>query len=213
MVEIYALDLSLLPSDGEEEYENLWVQLSDYRKQRIQTCKHPETRKQLFGAGILLNRILKHKGINPKTVRIGEHGKPEVEGIYFNLSHSGNLVICATSRLPVGCDAEQVRPESGKLAERFFSEKEKAYLKGFDQLSYDREFCRLWTAKESFVKMTGEGLHLSLHTEEVQVGDTLEIWREGKKENCRLKEYDVPGYCVTVCAKEEQFLELQWEIF
>lgn len=213
MVEIYALDLSLLPNEGEERYVNLWKKLSLERQERIRTCKQEETRKQLFGAGLLLGRLLNRKGISPDSVTVGEYGKPEVEGICFNLSHSGRLVLGAVSPLPVGCDIERIKPISGKLAERFFSDGEKAHLSKYEGPAYDLEFCRLWTAKESFVKMTGEGLHLSLHTEEVQVGDTLEIWREGKKENCRLKEYDVPGYCVTVCAKEEQFLELQWEIF
>ena len=211
MVKIYALDTSLLPDEGEEGYEQICVTLSEERKRKIRECKHSRKRKQMLGAGVLLGRVLKRNGIRPETVRISEHGKPEAERICFNLSHSGDIVICVVSKLSVGCDVERVKPVSWKLAERFFGEGEKAYLSRFDESSYDLEFCRLWTMKESYVKMTGEGLHLPLSAFEVQMGEEVRIFREGQRQTCYLKEYSLPGYCITVCAGEEEFSEIQWE--
>lgn len=211
MVEIYALDISCLPDEGEEEYEQMCVVLSEERKRKIRECKQSAKRKQMLGAGVLLGRVLKRNGIRPETVQISEYGKPKAEGICFNLSHSGDIVICVVSKVPVGCDIEKVKPVSRKLAERFFREEEKAYLSRFDESTYAPEFCRLWTMKESYVKMTGEGLHLPLSAFEVQMGEEVRIFREGQRQTCYLKEYSVPGYCITVCAGEEEFSEIQWE--
>ena len=44
-------------------------------------------RKHSLGAGLLLKECLKEYGINIEEIRYGEHGKPEVDGIYFNISH------------------------------------------------------------------------------------------------------------------------------
>ena len=211
MVEIYALDISFLPDEGKAGYDQMYALLSEERKARLCVCKQRKKRKQMLGAGVLLGRVLKRNGIRSETVRISEHGKPEAERICFNLSHSGDIVICVVSKLSVGCDVERVKPVSWKLAERFFGEGEKAYLSRFDESSYDLEFCRLWTMKESYVKMTGEGLHLPLSAFEVQMGEEVRIFREGQRQTCYLKEYSLPGYCITVCAGEEEFSEIQWE--
>ena len=47
-----------------------------------------------------------------RILRTNENGKPIVEGICFNLSHSGDYVICAVSERPVGCDIEQIKEEN-----------------------------------------------------------------------------------------------------
>lgn len=93
----------------------------------------------------------------------------------FNLSHSGDMVIMAVSAYPVGCDMEGTKTEKNgtkeekrsernlKIARRFFTEREqKAVEEGGNEAFY-----RIWTRKESYIKMTGEGMKvpfLSLET-------------------------------------------------
>lgn len=61
-------------------------------------------------------------------IRIGADGKPEVDGICFNLSHSGNIVICGTAEKEVGCDVEKIVEAPEGVAERFFHPNETAYI-------------------------------------------------------------------------------------
>lgn len=75
--------------------------------------------------------------------------------IQFSLSHSGAFWVCALAQQPVGLDLQQHRPcPRQALARRFFSPEECAYLQNRDA----PDFFRIWAAKESYVKYTGEGI-------------------------------------------------------
>lgn len=210
MVHLYITDVSalLLPKECPE----LVAKLSEERQQKLKMLLQPEKQKQCLGAGLLLEKVLAQHGVSADSVRVGKNGKPEVDGIFFNLSHSGALVVCAVSDKLVGCDIEQRKAAPLHLAERFFGERERAYLATFTGEEYDHQFFRLWTMKESYVKMTGEGMSLSFDSFEIIPGDTMCVLRDGQRQDCYLTEYEVSGYQVTVCAKEEAFDEIQWEI-
>ena len=60
--------------------------------------------------------------------------------------------------------------------------------------------------KESYLKMTGEGLRTALNSFRV-FPDILKISREGNMQPCLMKEYKYSGYQITVCAMEEEFAE------
>lgn len=96
------------------------------------------------------------------NLREDAHGKPYLEGnsLHFNLSHSGNIVVCAVSDREVGVDVQESVPVSHeKLWERFFEEREKVLLRGCES-DEEREalFYRLWVQKEAYGKLTGEGI-------------------------------------------------------
>lgn len=195
MVCLYALNIQALP-DPLEDVQSIRA-LPSERQQKILNCRQRQKRIQSFGAGILLERVLSKHGLSPQQVYTDQNGKPMVEGAYFNLAHSGGVVICAISNMPVGCDIEQIKTAPKKVAIRHFSEEEKAYLNQFSNEEYDRAFFRVWTKKESYLKMIGTGLRVSLETVECK--------------DCHVQEYEIDGYQVTVCAKEDCFAELVWE--
>lgn len=107
-----------------------------------------------------------------KTVEIaycqGPRGKPDFREIrdssgvpwHFNLSHSGELVVCAASDVEVGVDIQQMRPlKNLRVAERFFSEKELEVIsQAGDSGRQEEAFYRLWVRKEAYGKLTGEGI-------------------------------------------------------
>ena len=188
----------------------LLTKVSEERRNRILNCKDAETRKQLLSAGLLLNTVLEINGLADVSVQKGAHGKPEISGMQFNLSHTDGLVLCAVGNKPVGCDAEKIKTAPSGIAERFFCEREKQYLNVCKD-RYDEEFFRIWTIKESYMKMTGEGIHLSMQSFDVCIDSEIQICREGNQVPCFVKEYDIPGYRVTVCAQEKEFAELIWE--
>lgn len=149
-----------------------------------------------MGAGLLLNLVLHRYDISVDALRTNENGKPIVEGICFNLSHSGDYVICAVSEKPVGCDIEKIKEAPKQVEKRAFSPEENSYLKSFSGDAYNREFFHLWTKKESFLKMKGIGIRVPLQT--------LEMTK------CYFKQYEISGYQVTVCAEENKFAEMCW---
>ena len=165
---VYTGDISRLFEDR-ELYERYFEELSSYRREKAEKYKNQNDRCRSVGAGTLLKMALFDCGLSEKDVSYGitGNGKPVIDGfpgIYFNLSHSKNRVMCVISNRDVGCDVEQIRNrgESGRrISERFFSKEEKEYLEkagvnGKDR--YDEAFFTIWTLKESYIKCTGEGL-------------------------------------------------------
>lgn len=77
--------------------------------------------------------------------------------LYFSVSHSGLYWVCAFSESQVGVDIQLIKKCGCRgIAKRFFSHDEFEYLdeRGF----IPAEFFKIWTAKESYVKYTGEGI-------------------------------------------------------
>lgn len=210
MVYLYAVDITNLPDPLESP--QIIEKLSESRKQRIKKCKQLQARKQSAGAGLLLRYILKECGLADAEIKFGSNGKPEVEGIYFNLSHSKNMVISAISDKAVGCDIEQISVAPEKVADRFFCETEIEYLSKFAGEQKNKEFYRLWTMKESYMKMTGEGMRLPLHQFEVHFEECVRLYCNGMLQKCFVMEYELlPDqslpYQVCVCAEEDTFSE------
>lgn len=207
MVHLYAADISRLPDPKENPV--LLDELDVDRKCKIMKYIRAEDRKQSLGAGLLLNRILPRYGSSPASIRIGAAGKPEVDGIFFNLSHSGNIVICGTAEKEVGCDVEKIVEAPEGVAERFFHPSETAYVNTCVGEERDHRFFQIWTMKESYIKMTGEGMNLAFDRFEV-LSDSGKVRRDGKLLSCRIMEYEIPGYKVSVCTEEESVRPVEY---
>lgn len=205
MVYVYAADVSQLPDP--KEFPEVLKGLLEERKQKTLRCIRPDSRKQSLGAGLLLRHVLHLHGIIQEDICYGENGKPETHGICFNLSHSHDMVVCAVSEKAVGCDIEKITDARKHLAERFFCKEEILHLETFANTERDSEFFRLWTMKESYMKMTGEGMRLPLNQFELLMGNEVKVRRDGVIDSCFIKEYKIPGYRLTVCGKEAEFAE------
>ncbi len=96
--------------------------------------------------------------------RYGEKGKPYFREIplYFSLSHSGAYVLLALSKDEIGADLQKKDKNAVRTARRFFSEAERAMLARCEEEERDACFFSLWTQKEAYAKLTGEGLSASL---------------------------------------------------
>jgi 4'-phosphopantetheinyl transferase len=110
--------------------------------------------------------------------RLGPHGKPALDGpaagggVDFNVSHSGDLALCAVARTrAVGVDVEAVRPDfaTDQVARRFFAPAEVAALAALPPHQRVGAFFACWTRKEAYIKARGTGLALGLDRFEVSL--------------------------------------------
>ena len=89
----------------------------------------------------------------------------ESHALHFNLSHSGNLALCAV-RLdaPVGVDVEYLDPSIDicQLLEECCTPQEASSLGALPSQARFLSFFRLWTRKEAYLKATGQGLSVPL---------------------------------------------------
>lgn len=204
MVHLYAIDIRGLP-DPKENPAALY-RISSSRRGKVMKYRQADDRKRCLGAGVLLARILPLYGESPEKITYGPEGKPQAENVHFNLSHSGNLVICAVGEKAVGCDIEKTGQEPKGVAKRFFHRNEVNYLQKFQGQERNEIFFRLWTWKESYVKMTGEGLKISLRDFEIlPEGKRIQVRRGDETIPCYMMEYNIPDYKASVCAEEKEF--------
>lgn len=93
----------------------------------------------------------------------GEKGKPYFPNnprLHFSVSHSGKLFACAFASFPIGLDIQENKKRADeserciKIARRFFHPDEVDAL----ERSAVSAFYKIWTAKEAYVKMTGQGI-------------------------------------------------------
>lgn len=84
--------------------------------------------------------------------------KPFVDGIEFNISHSGNYVLLAVSPDPIGIDIEFLNPNFNveSLTNDCFDTSEYAFI--MQGANCQINFYTLWTRKEAILKASGEGI-------------------------------------------------------
>ena len=109
----------------------------------------------------------------------GPHGRLAIAdgepGFDFNVTHTPGLAAVAIARAQVGVDAESTeRQVPLEIASRYFSASEVARLARMEHARACREFLRLWTLKEAYLKARGTGLsvplsHMSFEATEGQV--------------------------------------------
>lgn len=133
----------------------------------------------------------------------GECGKPFLVGypdFHYNISHSGEWVVCAISNTEVGVDIEQVMPIDFNIAKRFFTEYEYSQLLTQPQNEQLNYFYKIWTLKESYIKCTGEGLKCPLNSFEFQIeGKDIQFTTENSNE-FYFSQFEVEGYKLAVCS-------------
>ncbi|MDD5805004.1 4'-phosphopantetheinyl transferase family protein [Blautia sp. HCP3S3_H10_1] len=148
-------------------------QMQKDRREYILHFRQIDDRKRSAAAWLLLAYGLKqeyHLEAIPPILRTAS-GKPFFSGDnmpFFNLSHSGTFAGCALHCGEIGLDIQKSVQPRPSLIRCICTKEELASLKSAD------DFCRIWSMKESAVKLTGEGitgnfrdilkLHPDMHT-------------------------------------------------
>lgn len=189
-------------------YEELLHSISLKKQKRILMYAKREDAYKTLIADMLIRTIICNKYSHIKNHELNftynMYGKPSVENLYFpfNVSHSGDWVVCAVHRFPIGVDIEKIQPIDLSIAEHFFTKQEYEYLFQIkdhkEKLNY---FYQIWTIKESYVKAIGKGLSIPLNS--FKIGEDSE-----QGANWFIKQYMIDElYCLSVCAKTSEFPE------
>ena len=136
-------------------------EISEQRREQALKFKHELGKRLCVLAYQLLKRGLAEVyGIRENPVfGYNEHGKPMIVGhpeIFFNLSHCKEAAICVVSDQPVGVDVESVRSFNESLVRYTMNEAEVEEIESAEDQAV--AFIRLWTMKESALKLIGTGI-------------------------------------------------------
>jgi 4'-phosphopantetheinyl transferase len=127
---------------------------------------HQESRETFIRSRAMLRAVLSREiGVSPAKVPLtfNAHGKPELatrDGMHFNVSHSSGMALVAIHTRPIGVDIELVDeriPHLDLAGDLFTVAEQKELSKPDCDRERTRQFFRIWTRKEAFLKGLGTG--------------------------------------------------------
>lgn len=167
---------------------------SDQRREHALRYRREQDQRLCLAAYQLLRRaLLVEYGIDEAPVfQFGEQGKPMIAGhpdIHFSLSHCAEAAACVVASTPVGIDVESLSAYDPELAEATMSDEERLQI--HHSTDEATAFMRLWTMKESLLKLTGEGI----------AQDMGQVLGRGVESNYQFQTTIYPRFVCTVCSE------------
>ncbi len=111
---------------------------------------------------ILAHALKDYANIDQYDIEYNEYGKPylkNINNVYFNISNTSNINVCVVSDKEIGVDIESPKYVSG-IFNMVFTKKEQEIVRMSDNKELD--FIKIWTVKESYVKLLGVGISFGL---------------------------------------------------
>lgn len=140
--------------------EQMLPLVSPERRDKALSYSHMPGRFACLKSYLMLKELLATQyGITHFTIETAPHGKPYLKDhpdIHFNLSHCRTAIAVAVSDRPIGVDIESIRKHTPALVSRTMNHTESMQI--MTSPAPEREFIKLWTAKESVFKLTGTGI-------------------------------------------------------
>lgn len=208
VVEVY---ICQLPEEkSQSELTSMLAYVSGERQKRIMQFFHlADAYRTLVGELLIKHVLYKQSGKRAKDITIEKnaYGKPyfpDYPSIQFNISHSGDFVVCAVHDQQVGIDVEEVRVFDLCMAKQLFTEFEYWEILAAENKSlacFD-----IWTMKESYVKALGKGLAIPLDSFRVKKTKMdqaviIDMDRNEEIKGFMLKQFTIAkDYKLAVCA-------------
>lgn len=203
-----------LPLDRPQEDRARFLSLlSPDERARAERFHFEKDRDRYTAARGLLRTLLGgYLGEDPSRIcfTYGPQGKPALAAagpgklLEFNVSHSGDMAAYAFGwGRRLGIDLERVRPvtDQDRLAGRFFSPAESAFVRSLSGEKKLAAFFTIWTCKEAVLKAAGDGLTKPMNQTEVSLPDGRPAslvsvdGDEGREAAWRLESFSpFPGY-------------------
>ncbi len=193
-MKLYRININHL--DDPMQNKRLFGLVGTQRGEKVLRYRIPDDRKRSLGAGIIIKKILNENGLSESDLKYSENGKPVADKLFFNVSHAGDYVVGVLSDCEVGCDIEKIVRAPLEIAEHYFNGTECEYIKSAEDK--DRAFFMLWTLKESYMKMTGKGMSLSLDSFEILPAANGFTLGKSPEKRCFFKTIEFEDYIFSV---------------
>lgn len=158
--------------------------VSEERKNKIKSFKFTEdSNRALIAALISRYAVIKETGLKNDELVFdkNDYGKPFLSNItnentYFNLSHSGNYVVCLIDKNECGVDVEKQDERYIDIASSSFHEEDvKEINKCVNKEEKIKMFFKIWTIKEAYLKKLGVGLSKNMNSFYVRFNDNIQV--------------------------------------
>ena len=106
------------------------------------------------------------------------------------------------SKAPAGVDCESVRRTSGAVMKRCYGDRETEHI--LTSADSDKTFSRLWTLKESYAKMTGEGVGSDLKMKCFDEENGRTLFESGAVFYHYGAHFNNEDYFISVCVKTDE---------
>lgn len=210
-MEIYVvkiLDIS------EEDLNELCLLIGTEKSYKVEKFINKRDKiRTLIGEILIRTIIIENLKIDNKYIRLNKnpYGKPylkEYPNFNFNISHSGDYVLCAIDDKPIGVDIEEIKHmEFKEIAKNFFTTKEFQYIVMEDSKFQLDRFYEIWTLKESYIKCCGRGLTMPLRSFSIEIDqyENIKVISSNENREHTFKLFDIElGYKVAVCSLNKE---------
>lgn len=174
--EKHSLKHELMPFFSEHRLEKIGRLILNPQDSSLSE-KHISALEQSAAAELAICAAMKNSGrpFAPSDYAYKESGQPTIPNGHISISNTEGYAACAIAREPVGIDVERGHTFSKAAAKRILSPQEELMS---DSTNADELLSRVWTVKESFLKMTGEGIPGGMRTLElIAAGDgSSDVW-------------------------------------
>lgn len=145
----------------DELFVHLLQYAEPYKQKNIMSHSKKDEADRMLVGDLLLKYVLKKEHSIPMSdvnIQLGEFGKPylpDYPDVHFNISHSGDFVVCAVSQSPVGIDIQTILTYKERVARRVLSPERVQEIE--ESTNPDLLFTKYWAEKEALLKLVGCG--------------------------------------------------------
>ena len=194
------------------DLKKAYSSVSKDRQDKIDFYRFEKDKKLSAGAYLLLKKLLSEENITNPLFKTEKYGKAYIsnfENVYFNLSHSGKMVLCAISDREVGVDIEYSDPKIDlNIAKLYFYNGE--YESIMNSQNPADEFFKYWVLKESYMKYTGLRMNLKLDSFEIKIGDEIKL--KNDDEGLKFNLFNVENYKIGIASHYEVSNLIEYDV-
>ena len=156
--------------------DNMLQTLSSREKKHLQSITNLRRRQEYATSRHTLKVLAQSMGLGALTIHKDELGQPfggiGDEKYFVSIAHTNSTVFCGlTANNAIGLDLEPTdREVPDKLRTRILHPDEQAFIQSM-------KLIRLWTIKEAYIKLRGQGLRLNMNQVRV-LEDEGQFWAE-----------------------------------
>lgn len=168
----------------------LCLQVDDIKSEKLTRYHFKEDALRSLMGELLVRYMLEtHFSLSRNAIRFqtNSFGKPElmdVKNLHFNLAHSGNWVVVAIDKNPIGIDIEEMKSIDIDVMKEVLTTQEIKSLQALPANEQPSFFYDLWTLKESYVKYKGKGFTIppSSISVDVSTGNFIKLFDINSKQ-------------------------------